>query len=110
VFFEGLSPAQRSRPSRDRSFSSPERSPDLPYQLTALTVRTATAPQITPIRTLRVLSPVHHSTPRLTNSVTTVSTTMDKSTVAANFESILNPLAAYASLWCPRPSPMQSGR
>jgi hypothetical protein len=44
-------------------------------------------PQITPIRTLWVPSPVHQSTPRLTNSVTTMSTTttMDNSTVAANF-------------------------
>jgi hypothetical protein len=54
--------------------------------------------QITPIRTLQVPSPLHHSTPRLTNSVTTINTMMDKSTVAANFESILNPLAGYASL------------
>jgi hypothetical protein len=60
-------------------------------------------PQITPIKTLRVPSPVHHSTPRLTNNVTAINTTMDKSTVAANFDSILIPLAAYASLWCPNP-------
>jgi len=107
--FEVLSPRQRSRPSRDRSCSSPERSPARPYQLTALTVRTAVVPQITPIKTLRVPSPVHHSTPRLTNNVTAINITMDKSTVAANFESIPNPLAAYASLWCPQPSPMLSG-
>jgi hypothetical protein len=30
--------------------------------------------------------------------------------VAANLERILNSLAAYASLWCAQPSPMQSGR
>src|SRR5215203_4017629 len=110
--FEGfLSPAQRSRPPRDRSCSSPERSPDRPYQLAALTVRTATAPQITPIRTPRVASPLHHSTPRLTNSDTTINTPMDNSTVAANLEHILDSLAAYAclSLWCAQPSPMQSG-
>src|SRR5215203_4536800 len=110
--FEGfLSPAQRSRPPRDRSCSSPERSPDRPYQLAALTVRTATAPQITLIRTPRVASPLHHSTPRLTNSDTTINTPMDNSTVAANLEHILDSLAAYAclSLWCAQPSPMQSG-
>ena len=99
MFFEGfLSPTQRSRPPRDPWCSSPERPPDRPYQLTALTVRTATVPQITPIRTLRVPSPVHHSRPRLTNSVTTMNTPMDKSTVAANLEHILNPLAAYTTL------------
>ena len=43
--------------------------------------------------------PLHHSMPRLTNSVTTINTPMDNSTVAANLERILNPLAAYASLW-----------
>ena len=59
--------------------------PDRLAQLTAWTVRTATVPQITPIRTLWVPSPVHQSTPRLTNSVTTMSTTMDHSTVASNF-------------------------
>src|SRR4051794_18111210 len=75
--------AQLSCPPRDRSRSSPGRSPDRPYQLPALTVRTATAPQITPIRTLLAPSPVHHSTPKLTNSVTTMNTTRDKSTVAA---------------------------
>src|ERR671921_1570068 len=91
--------AQLSCPPRECSCSSPERFPDRPYQLAALTVRTATAPQITPIRTLRVPTPVHHSTPRLTNKVTAMNTTMDKSTVAANFESILIPLAAYVSLW-----------
>ena len=101
--FEVLSPRQRSCPSRDRSCSSPERSPARPYQLTALTVRTAIVPQITPIKTLRVPSPVHHSTPRLTNNVTAINTTMDKSTVAANFDSIPIPLDAYASLWCPNP-------
>src|SRR5215207_4723399 len=100
--FEGfLSPAQRSRPPRDRSCSSPERSPDRPAQLTALTVMTATAPLITPIRTPRVASTVHHSRPKLTNSDTTINTPMDKSTVAANLERILNSLAAYASVVCP---------
>jgi hypothetical protein len=38
--------------------------------------------------TPRVLSPVHHSTPRLTNSDTTINTPMDNSTVAANLERI----------------------
>jgi hypothetical protein len=45
--------------------------------------------------------PLHHSTPRLTISVTTMNTTMDNSTVAANFESIPNSLAAYASVMRP---------
>jgi hypothetical protein len=49
---------------------------------TVLTVKAATVPQITPIRTPRVLSPVHHSTPKPTNSVTTINTTMDNITVA----------------------------
>jgi len=94
VFFEGfLSPTQRSRPPRDLSCSSPERPPDR-AQLTAMTAKTATAPQITPSRTPRVLSPVHHCTPRLTNSVTTINTPMDNSTVAANLERILDSLAA----------------
>ena len=93
--------AQRSRPSRDRSCSPPERRPDRPYRLTATTAMTATAPQIAPIRTPRVASPLHHSTPRLTNSVTTINTPMDNSTVAANLERILNPLATYyTSVWC----------
>jgi hypothetical protein len=42
--------------------------------------------------------PSCHSTPRLTNSDTTINTPTDKSKVAANLERILNPLAAYASL------------
>ena len=76
-------PSQRPCPSRDRSCSSPERSPDLPMIVpTVLTVKAATVPQITPIRTPRVPSPVHHSTPKPTNSVTTINTTMDNITVA----------------------------
>ena len=64
----------------------------------ARTVRTATTPQITPIRTLRVPSPVHHSTPRLTNSVTTKNTTMDNITVLASLVRILHPIiSAYAA-------------
>ena len=112
AFFEGfLSPTKRSLPPSDRSCSSPERPPERPYQFAAPTAKTATEPQIAPIRTPRVLSPVHHSTPRLANSVATMNTTMDKSTVAANFESILNPLAAYASLWCAQNlSDAESGR
>src|SRR5918993_5067957 len=66
---------------------------------------TATAPQITPIRTPRVASPLNHSTPRLTNSVTTINTPMDNSTVAANLERILNPLAAYYASACGAPNP-----
>lgn len=57
-----------------------------------MTVMTATVPQITPIRTPRVASPVHHTTPTLTNSDTTINTPMDKSTVAANLERILKRL------------------
>ena len=49
---------------------------------TVLTLKAATVPQITPIRTTRVPSPVHHSTPKPTNSVTTINTTMDNITVA----------------------------
>ena len=97
--------AQLSSPPRDRSRSSPGRLPDRPYQLTARTAKTATAPQITPIRTLRVPSPVHHSTPRLTNKVTTINTTMDNSTVAANFESILIPL--LRTPLCDEPDPLR---
>ena len=55
--------------------------------LTAPIAKTATAPQITPNQTLRVPSPLHHKTPRLTNSVTTMNATIDKSTVAATLES-----------------------
>ena len=46
-------------------------------------------------------SPLNHSTPTLTTSVTTINTPMDKSTVAANLERILSSLAAYASVVCP---------
>jgi hypothetical protein len=66
--------------------------------LTALSVKAATTPQVTPIRTLRVPSPVHHSTPTLANSVTTMNTTMDNITVLAILASILHPIVcAYAA-------------
>jgi hypothetical protein len=68
---------------------------------TVLTVKAATVPQITPIRTPRVLSPVHHSTPKPTNNVTKINTTMDNITVAAILESIPIPLVAYASVMRP---------
>jgi hypothetical protein len=45
-----------------------------------------------------VPSPVHHSTPRLTNSVTTMNTTMDNITVLASLARILHPIvSAYAA-------------
>jgi hypothetical protein len=68
---------------------------------TVLTVKAATVPQITPIRTPRMLSPVHHSTPKPTNSVTTMNTTMDNITVAAILESILHPIFCVASVVSP---------
>jgi hypothetical protein len=68
---------------------------------TVLTVKAATVPQITPIRTPRVLSPVHHSTPKPMNSVTTINTTMDNITVAAILESILHPIFCVASVMSP---------
>jgi hypothetical protein len=65
--------------------------------LTALTVKAATVPQVTPIKTLRVPSPVHHSTLTLAKSVATMNTTMDNITVPAILASILHPMiSAYA--------------
>jgi hypothetical protein len=65
---------------------------------TVLTVKAATVPQITPIRTPRVPSPVHLSTPKPMNSVTTINATMDNITVAAILDSIIHPVFCEASV------------
>jgi hypothetical protein len=52
----------------------------------------AAAPQITPIKTPRATSPVHHHTPRLTTNDTTKNTTVDNITMAAILVRILHPI------------------
>ena len=85
--------AQRSCPSRDRLCSSLERSPDPPMAMpTAPAVIAAVTPQITPIKTPRATSPVHHHRPRLTTNDTTKNTTVDNITMAAILERILHPI------------------
>ena len=85
--------AQPSCPSRDRLCSSLERSPDPPMAMpTAPAVIAAAAPQITPIKTPRATSPVHHHRPRLTTNDTTKNTTVDNITMAAILERILHPI------------------
>jgi hypothetical protein len=70
--------------------------------LTALTVKAATVPQITPIRAPRVTSPIHHSTPTLTSNDTTINTIVDKITVPAILASILHPIGCLRlSVVCP---------
>src|SRR5918993_4635437 len=99
--------AQRSCPSRDRLCSSLERSPDRPMAMpTAPAVIAAATPQITPIKTPRATSPVHHHRPRLTTNDTTKNTTVDNITMAAILERILHPIVCvrlcdYASVMSP---------
>ena len=84
---------QRSCPSRDRLCSSLERSPDRPMAMpTAPAVIAAATPQITPIKTPRATSPVHHHRPRLTTNDATKNTTVDNITMAAILERILHPI------------------
>jgi hypothetical protein len=59
---------------------------------TTPTARAAAAPQITPMKTPRATSPVHHHRPRLTSNDTTKNTTVDNITMAAILERILHPI------------------
>ena len=98
--------AQRSCPSQDRLCSSLERSPDPPMAMpTAPAVIAAATPQITPIKTPRATSPVHHHRPRLTTNDTTKNTTVDNITMAAILERILHPIVCVRL--CDAPDPLR---
>jgi hypothetical protein len=64
--------------------------------LTALIVKAAANPQIIPITTPESKPPVHHSTPRLTDTDTTTNTIADQSTVPAILAIILVSSAEYS--------------
>jgi hypothetical protein len=94
--------AQRSCPSQDRLSSLLERSPDRPMAvITAPNIKAAAVPQITPIKAPRAISPLHHSTPKLTSTATTKNTTVDNITVPASLVRIIHPSSAYAPAMSP---------
>jgi hypothetical protein len=94
--------AQRSCPSQDRLSSLLERSPDRPMAvITAPNIKAAAVPKMTPIKAPRAISPLHHSTPKLTSTATTKNTTVDNITVPASLVRIIHPSSAHASVMSP---------